>query len=72
MADKPNPDKTAPLSPTQAAKRVGIPLAELYSYRDYGTHVVVVTVQGQKLDSRGPAPGGVAGPALSGAEGGEA
>jgi prolyl-tRNA editing enzyme YbaK/EbsC (Cys-tRNA(Pro) deacylase) len=54
MADQPKTDKsTAELTVAQAAKRVGIPPAEVFSFRDYGTHVVVVTVEGRKLDSRG-------------------
>lgn len=54
------PEKTPALAPAdaetltaeQAAAAVGIDPAEAFAYRDYGTHVVVVTIAGQKLDSR--------------------
>lgn len=33
----------------QATKQVAVTAAEVLSFKDYGTHVVVVTTDGQKL-----------------------
>lgn len=41
-----------PLSVAEAAKKVGVGEDEVFSFRDYGSHVVVVTRAGHKLDSR--------------------
>lgn len=35
----------------QATKHVPVPVADVLSFKDYGTHVVVVTTDGQKLSS---------------------
>ena len=35
------------------AKKVAVEAPEVLSFRDYGTHVVVVTTDGQKLSSQG-------------------
>ena len=35
------------------AKKVAVEASEVLSFRDYGTHVVVVTKDGQKLTSTG-------------------
>jgi hypothetical protein len=52
MAEK-DPAESS-LTKEQAAKKVGIKPADVFDFRDYGTHVVVVTVDGRKLDSREP------------------
>jgi hypothetical protein len=45
-------DEVAAMTAAQAAKAVRIAEKDLFDFRDYGTHVVVVTVDGRKLDSR--------------------
>ena len=35
------------------AKKVAVEASEVLSFRDYGTHVVVITTDGQKLSSQG-------------------
>lgn len=37
----------------QRVKRVAVKESEVLSFRDYGTHVVLVTTDGQKLSSQG-------------------
>lgn len=49
MADPKNSDKQ--LTAAEAAKRVKCPAEDVLSWRDYGTHVVVVTRDGRKLSS---------------------
>lgn len=39
------------MTAAEAARRVKRKADEVLSWRDYGTHVVVVTVDGQKLTS---------------------
>lgn len=39
-------------------RRTLVKASEVLDYRDYGSHVVVVTTDGQKLDSRDAAPAG--------------
>lgn len=43
--------KTKELTASDAAKRVKCAVGDVLSFRDYGTHVVVVTTDGQKLSS---------------------
>ncbi|MBS0414352.1 MAG: hypothetical protein JSR68_08265 [Proteobacteria bacterium] len=45
--DAPKTDKA--LSAAQAAKRVGVRAELVLDFRDYGSHVVVVTRDGRKL-----------------------
>ncbi|MBO1249382.1 hypothetical protein J1777_05955 [Comamonas denitrificans] len=40
-----------PLTAADAAKRVKCPARAVLDFKDYGTHVVVVTKAGQKLSS---------------------
>lgn len=41
------------MTAAEAAKRVKCKTAEVLAWRDYGTHVVVVTTDGQKLTDAG-------------------
>ena len=34
-----------------AADAVGIAVADVFAFRDYGSHIVVVTIDGRKLNS---------------------
>ena len=52
MAEAKLTDK--PLTAAEAAKRVQCAADEVLAWRDYGTHVVVVTKAGQKLSSLEP------------------
>lgn len=45
--------KAKPMTAAEAAKRVKCDAADVLDWRDYGTHVVVVTRDGQKLTSQG-------------------
>ena len=47
--DAPKTDKA--LSAAQAAKRVGVRAELVLDFRDYGSHVVVVTRAGRKLSN---------------------
>jgi len=49
MADPKPTDK--PLTAAEAAKRVKCAAENVLAWRDYGTHVVVVTKAGKKLSS---------------------
>jgi len=53
MASKPEP-QTIEMTAEQAADAVGLPVEKVLSFKDYGTHVVVVKRNGKKLDSRKP------------------
>lgn len=51
---KPASDDAKPtkaLNAADAAKRVKVGASEVLAFRDYGTHVVVVTRDGRKLNS---------------------
>lgn len=45
--------KARELTAADAAKRVKCAVADVLAFRDYGTHVVVVTMDGRKLSSQG-------------------
>ena len=51
MAD-PKKEEAKAMTAAEAAKAVGIKAKDLLAFRDYGTHVVVVTVDGQKLSTK--------------------
>lgn len=53
MSDEKTKDAAAAkqMTAAEAAKRVKRKTAEVLVWRDYGTHVVVVTTDGQKLSS---------------------
>lgn len=53
MSDDKSKDAAAAkqMTAAEAAKRVKRKTAEVLAWRDYGTHVVVVTTDGQKLSS---------------------
>ena len=44
--------KTKELTAAEAAKRVKCAAADVLAFRDHGTHVVVVTMDGRKLSSQ--------------------
>ena len=46
-------DKDGKLIRTSKPKQVAVEPSEVLSFKDYGTHVVVVTKDGQKLSSQG-------------------
>ncbi len=55
MADPKTTEKS--LTVAEAAKRVKCAADEVLDFKDYGTHVVVVTKAGQKLSSLDAAAG---------------
>lgn len=58
---KPTADDTA--AAAKAAKAVGVDPSDILAFKDYGGHVVVVTRDGRKLDSREAESAEASGPA---------
>lgn len=55
MADPKTPETpkadAKAMTAAQAAKAVGVDAKDVMAFRDYGTHVVVVTIDGRKLSN---------------------
>ena len=51
MTDPNKPEEAKAMTLEAAAKAVKRKAADVLDFRDYGTHVVVVTVDGQKLST---------------------
>ena len=51
MTDPKKPEEAKAMTAEAAAKAVKRKAAEVLAFCDYGTHVVVVTVDGQKLST---------------------
>ena len=51
MADPKTPDAGKALTLAEAAKLFKLKADQVLAFRDYGTHVVVVTVDGKKLSN---------------------